>query len=159
MKHSTPDDALSKISEPPGRRDEIAPRLLVMSNRAPIRLVKEGGRERIEPTVGGVGTTFLRLLERHGGLWIAWTGGQHRPGAVLMPPAAPRFAMLLTRLSERDVSGYYYGVCNRALWPLMHYMVSKCVFDTAHWESYCRVNRIFAATAEAESSRFDVVWI
>jgi trehalose 6-phosphate synthase len=159
MKHSTPHDALSKISEPPGRRDEIAPRLLVMSNRAPIRLVKEGGRERIEPTVGGVGTTFLRLLERHGGLWIAWTGGQHRPGAVLMPPAAPRFAMLLTRLSERDVSGYYYGVCNRALWPLMHYMVSKCVFDTAHWESYCRVNRTFAATAEAESSRFDVVWI
>src|SRR6267142_1671375 len=60
MKHSTPHDALSKISEPPGRRDEIALRLLVMSNRAPIRLVKEGGRERIEPTVGGVGTTVLR---------------------------------------------------------------------------------------------------
>ena len=39
-----------------------------MSNRAPIRLVKEGERERIEPTVGGVGTTFLRLPERHGGL-------------------------------------------------------------------------------------------
>src|ERR1700723_1111395 len=91
-------------------------RLVVMSNRAPIKVVREGGRERIEPTVGGVGTTFLRLLERHGGLWIAWSGGQHRPGMVLMPPPAPR-------------------------------------------ESYCRVNRMFAGTAGAESSRFDLGWI
>lgn len=159
MPHSPPHHAIASIAEPPNGRDQIGPRLLVMSNRAPIRLVKEDGRERIEPTVGGVGTTFLRLLERHGGLWIAWSGGQHRPGSVMMPPAAPRFAMLLTRLSERDISGYYYGMCNRSLWPLMHYMVSKCVFETAQWESYCRVNRTFAATADAESARFDVAWI
>jgi hypothetical protein len=44
-------------------------RLIVMSNRAPIRFIREGGKERVEPTVGGVGTTFLRLLERSGGLW------------------------------------------------------------------------------------------
>jgi trehalose 6-phosphate synthase/phosphatase len=159
MKNSGPHDVISGISEPAGRRSEKESRLLVMSNRAPIRLIKEGGRERIEPTVGGVGSTFLRLLERHGGFWIAWSGGQHRPGPLLMPPGAPRFAMLLTRLSERDISGYYYGVCNRALWPLMHFMVSKCVFETAHWESYRRVNQMFAATAEAQASRFDVAWI
>src|SRR5713101_6528888 len=120
MKHSTPDDALSKISEPPGRRDEIAPRLLVMSNRAPIRLVKEGGRERIEPTVGGVGATFLRLLERHGGLWIAWSGSKSAPAPLRMPPEDPRFSMVFPPLTERDISYYYYGMCNRGLWPLMH---------------------------------------
>src|SRR5579862_4084401 len=159
MKNSGPHDVISRISEPAGRRSEKESRLLVMSNRAPIRLIKEGGRERIEPTVGGVGSTFLRLLERHGGFWIAWSGGQHRPGPVLMPPGAPRFAMLLTRLSERDISGYYYGVCNRALWPLMRFMVCKCVFETAHWESYRRVNQMFAANAEAQASCFDVAWI
>src|SRR5713101_2624407 len=55
-------------------------RLLVMSNRAPIRLVRERGVERIVPTVGGVGTTFFRLLELYGGLWIAWSGVKDSPG-------------------------------------------------------------------------------
>ena len=49
-------------------------RLVVMSNRAPIRVIGEGPEEKIGPTVGGVGTTFLRLLERQGGVWIGWAG-------------------------------------------------------------------------------------
>jgi len=58
-------------------------RLLVVSNRAPIRIVTQNGRRHIEPTVGGVGATFLRLLERHGGVWIAWSGSKSgaRPAA------------------------------------------------------------------------------
>ncbi len=50
----------------PGRR------LLVISNPAPVKIVRELGRERIESTVGGLGSIFLRLLERSGGLWIRW---------------------------------------------------------------------------------------
>src|SRR5215469_14827415 len=91
-------------------------RLLVMSNRAPIEVVNENGHERVEPTVGGVGSTFLRLLERYGGLWIAWTGGSGASKRTMLPPLDPRFAMSLLRLSEKDVSNYYYGMCNRGLW-------------------------------------------
>src|SRR5258706_13526659 len=64
-------------------------RLIVMSNRAPIRIVRVGGREQVEPTVGGVGTTFLRLLERSGGRWVAWAGGRKTPEAHLLPPTKP----------------------------------------------------------------------
>lgn len=131
----------------------------MMSNRAPIRLINEGGRERIEATVGGVGSTFLKLLETYGGMWIAWSGGQKTPGRLLMPPANPRFAMVFPRLSERDISNYYYGMCNRALWPLMHYMTLNCSFDGAQWSSYCHVNRLFAKIAEAEASNYDFVWV
>ncbi len=134
-------------------------RLLVMSNRAPIRLIKERGHERIEATVGGVGSTFLKLLETYGGLWIAWSGGQKTPGRLLMPPTNPRFAMVFPRLTERDISNYYYGMCNGALWPLMHYMTLNCSFDTAQWNSYCHVNRLFAKTAESEASNYDFVWV
>ena len=66
-------------------------RLLVLSNRAPIRIVNEHGQRRIEPTVGGVGATFLRLLERHGGVWIAWSGSKSTPEPLQMPPDNPRF--------------------------------------------------------------------
>jgi len=137
-------------------------RLIVMSNRAPIRVVHEAGKERIEPTVGGVGSTFLRLLEQQGGLWIAWSGTQTKtPGRLMMPPGSdpPSFEIVFCPLSERDVSHYYYGMCNRALWPLMHFMTASCHFNTLHWRYYEAVNRNFAALAAKEAGDDDVVWV
>jgi trehalose 6-phosphate synthase/phosphatase len=134
-------------------------RLLVMSNRAPIKLIHENGEERIEPTVGGVGTTFLRLLERHGGLWIAWSGAKNHSARMMLPPASPCFAMVFAKLTERDISSYYWGMCNRGLWPLMHFMTPNCHFDAAQWKSYCHVNRVFAAAAHAERTLYDIAWV
>jgi trehalose 6-phosphate synthase/phosphatase len=135
------------------------PRLLVMSNRAPIRVVREGEHERILPTAGGVGTTFLRLLERCGGLWIAWSGGKSSPARMTLPSASPRFTMVFPKLTARDISSYYWGMCNRGLWPLMHFMTPNCHFDAGQWKSYCHVNRVFAAAAHAESALYDVAWV
>jgi trehalose 6-phosphate synthase/phosphatase len=135
------------------------PRLIVVSNRAPVRVVHADGKEQIEPTVGGVGSTFLRLLERDGGTWIAWAGGRTRARRVAMPPADPRFELVFVDLTERDVSQYYYGMCNRGLWPLMHFMTPICHFNRAHWNSYQRVNQNFAAVIAEESRTGDLVWV
>jgi trehalose 6-phosphate synthase/phosphatase len=150
-------ESMSQNSAPV--RQPAAGRLLVMSNRAPIRLVNERGVEKILPTVGGVGTTFLRLLEAHGGLWIAWSGSKKHQPQLKMPPTDPRFAMVFPTLTERDIANYYWGMCNRGLWPLMHFMTSKSHFDEGHWKSYCRVNRIFAETAYSEAAHYDIAWI
>ena len=134
-------------------------RLLVMSNRAPIHLVGEGSEQRIEPTVGGVGSTFLRLLEHNGGIWIAWPGGSKAIARMAMPPRNPRFMLVFQNLNEQDISNYYYGMCNRGLWPLMHFMTSNCRFDSSHWANYCLVNRKFAVTASREAEQYDVAWV
>jgi trehalose 6-phosphate synthase len=136
-----------------------ARRLVVMSNRAPIKITHEDGEEKIEPTVGGVGSTFLRLLERNGGLWIAWNGGQRTPRRVAFPTERPRFELSFMDLSERDVSQYYYGLCNRALWPLMHYMISNCHFNVGQWRQYRAVNEAFAECAINEAGHGDTLWI
>jgi trehalose 6-phosphate synthase/phosphatase len=136
-----------------------ARQLVVMSNRAPIRIIREDRGERLEPTVGGLGTTFMRLLERNGGLWIAWSGGQKTPGPKLMPPADPRFKIVFAPLGEQDISDYYHGMCNRGLWPLMHFMTPKCHFSTQHWTRYARVNQVFARIAVDEAGPGDVLWV
>ena len=144
----------------PGAAKVAPPNLVVMSNRAPIRIVRDDSEERIEATVGGVGTTFLRLLERNGGRWIAWSGGQAAPSRLSVPADDPLFEMHLLRLSEREVSEYYYGMCNRGLWPLMHFVTPNCHFNARHWDTYQRVNEMFAQAAIAESSsEQDVLWI
>jgi trehalose 6-phosphate synthase/phosphatase len=134
-------------------------RLIVMSNRAPIRIVRVAREERVEPTVGGVGTTFLRLLERNGGLWIAWSGGQKTPAPKLMPPRDPRFKIIFAPLGEQDISDYYHGMCNRGLWPLMHFMTPKCHFSTQQWSRYVRVNQVFARIACEEAAPSDLLWV
>src|SRR5271167_4582526 len=133
--------------------------LVVMSNRAPIKVVREGPDDRIEPTVGGVGTTFLRLLERHGGLWIAWNGGQKTPPRLSLPAEHPRFDLSFVELGERDVSQYYHGMCSRALWPLMHFMISNCHFNVGQWRQYLAVNEMFAAAAIEQAGHGDALWI
>ena len=140
MLEITPNETNGKI----GLKYDGSGRLLVLSNRAPIRIVNIGGRRRIEPTVGGVGATFLRLLERQGGVWIAWSGSKSAPAPLRMPPDDPRFSMVFPPLSERDISFYYYGMCNRGLWPLMHLMPQNCHFRAQHWNSYKSVNDLFA---------------
>ena len=134
-------------------------RLIVVSNRAPIRIVREARGEHLEPTLGGVGTTFLRLLERNGGLWIAWSGGQKTPAPKLMPPGEPRFKIVFAPLGEQDISDYYHGMCNRALWPLMHFMTPKCHFSTQQWSRYERVNQTFARIVCEEAAAGDLLWV
>jgi trehalose 6-phosphate synthase/phosphatase len=136
-----------------------APNLVVLANRAPIRIVRDLSGERIEPTVGGVGSTFQRLLEEHGGTWIAWPGGRTLQKRVAMPPHSPAFDLVFVDLSERDVSQYYYGMCNQGLWPLMHYMTPICHFNRAQWNIYQRVNMNFASIAASEASSSSVVWV
>src|SRR5208282_3485368 len=133
--------------------------LVVLSNRAPIRIVRDVGGERIEPTVGGVGSTFQRLLEEHGGTWIAWPGGRTMQRRVAMPPQDPSFDLVFADLSERDVSLFYYGMCNQGLWPLMHSMTPLCNFSRVQWNNYQRVNMNFASMAATEASTSSVVWI
>jgi trehalose 6-phosphate synthase len=156
---NAPNEALGQIYPTNGMTAAPRRRLVVMSNRAPIRIVREGRTEHLEPTVGGVGSTFLRLLERNGGVWIAWSGGQRTPPPKLMPPAAPRFKMVFAPLGEQDISEYYHGMCNRGLWPLMHFMTPKCHFSTQHWSRYERVNQTFARIACEEAEAADMLWV
>ncbi len=155
MLEYTPNHANGKI----GAKHRQGGRLLVLSNRAPIRIVSERGRRRIEPTVGGVGATFLRLLERYGGVWIAWSGSKTAPPPLRMPPDAPCFSMVFAPLSERDISFYYHGMCNRGLWPLMHLMPQNCHFRTPHWNTYKAVNALFAEVTSTNARGDDRVWI
>jgi len=144
-----------------GTNDQVRPepRLLVMSNRAPIRLVPEAGKERIEPTTGGMGTSFFHVLARRGGCWIAWSGGQIESRRLGIPSERPQFDLVLLSLSEREVCEYYYEMCNRALWPLMHLLPPKYSFSSHHWTTYRQVNEQFATLAACEIRRNDFLWI
>jgi Trehalose-6-phosphate synthase len=85
-----------------------------------------------------------------GGLWIACGGGEADREAVdsnnkvIVPPEEPLYTLKRVWLTKEEIDGYYYGFSNQALWPLCHSTYVKPIFDESHWDTYKKVNNIFA---------------
>lgn len=134
----------------------MAVRLLIASNREPLRREGEGW----QPSVGGLTTALLPLLERRGGVWVAWgeEDAEKRP-TVRYPEEEPVLEVARLALSEREIEGYYYGFSNRTLWPLCHYFNERTDLQREMWETYAQVNRRFAVRLHELHREGDLVWI
>ncbi|HVA80219.1 MAG TPA: trehalose-6-phosphate synthase, partial [Candidatus Binataceae bacterium] len=69
------------------------------------------------------------------------------------------FSMILKGLTETETTQYYWGMCNRGLWPLMHQMPANCRFIGRDWNTYREVNQSFADLCVAQAKAGDTVWI
>jgi len=147
-----PDPHLSRSRSDPSNR-----RLVVVSNRLPVKFDKDG-QARISS--GGLVTAMVPVLNRRGGLWIGWPGTSGDMRQELDRFALERpYRLEPVALLADDVDGYYTGFANQVLWPLFHGFQTRCVFDGRFWEAYDRVNRIFARGVAENTQESDYVWI
>jgi trehalose-6-phosphate synthase len=51
-------------------------RLLVVSNRLPVSLVRQGTEWQTARSAGGLATAMDPILKRAGGVWIGWSGAR-----------------------------------------------------------------------------------
>src|SRR5207244_7941343 len=96
-----------------------ASRLIVVSNRAPVEMVRGPEGLRAVRTVGGLAGALDDALRAHGGLWIAWVGveaGDELPAGTAGIP----YPIRTVRLKEREVNNYYAGFASQGRWPLCH---------------------------------------
>jgi trehalose 6-phosphate synthase len=138
--------------------------LVVVSNRRPFTVKKGPDGPVVEKSAGGLVAAVSPLLESMGGTWVAWDGEDAVRGREGTDSARTRepgaFCNFVpVRLSAREITNYYNGFSNRALWPLCHLFIGRAYFDDEHFREYARVNQRFAnATAEVVSSN-DRIWI
>ena len=101
---------------------------------------------------GGVITAIEPVMEACGGTWIAHGAGPadketaDAEGKVRVPHDEPKYTLKRVWLSEREVSGYYNGFSNEALWPLCHMAHVRPKFRKEDWVEYRKVNALFAKT-------------
>jgi len=62
-------------------------------------------------------------------------------------------------LTEKEMEKFYYGFCNRTIWPLFHYLPSYVAYDADYWESYKYVNRVYFQSLKEIVQPDDLVWI
>jgi trehalose 6-phosphate synthase/phosphatase len=131
--------------------------LIVVSNRLPVTIGKT-----IEKSSGGLVYAMEGLKYDKGVQWLGWAGGvvedsseQNRISKELMQ----RFGYRPIFLSEEETHDYYTGYSNSSLWPLLHYITPYARYKRVWWETYQKINRLFAEAVSNLVEGEDIVWV
>jgi trehalose 6-phosphate synthase/phosphatase len=131
--------------------------LIVVSNRLPVTIGKT-----IEKSSGGLVYAMEGLDYKDGFQWLGWAGG------VVDDPAQrdritkelnDRFNYRPIFLSKQEADDYYTGYANSSLWPLLHYITPYARYEEIWWETYQKINRLFAETVLDLAGADDIIWI
>jgi len=140
----------------------MSSRLIIVSNRLPVVVEREGEEWKLQPGSGGLVTALGPVLKEQGGLWIGWPGSdEDAPYAEIFGSAREEVGYEIepVALSPEEVEGYYYGCSNETFWPLFHGLLGRTVFDRENYEIYRSVNRKFAEKILEKTGEDDFVWV
>lgn len=108
---------------------------------------------------GGLAVGVLGALREHGGMWFGWNG---KVSPLSQDPALDvrgKVTFATIPLSEKEHDQYYNGYCNDTLWPLFHSRLDVFSFDKAQYETYRRVNALFARKLLPLLQDDDLIWV
>ena len=138
-------------------------RLMVISNRLPVKLQNTGGTLRAERSSGGLATAMRPILERSDGLWIGWPGTSVAIGdptrQKIVDGWAAKDHLISVELPPEIARDFYEGYANQILWPLFHYFPSRLSFNRKGWAAYVAANELFRDVAVRNYRDGDLIWV
>jgi len=138
-------------------------RLIMVSNRLPISVVRHGSGVKFLPSVGGLATGLSSFYQTYRGQWIGWPGleGEEISGAeaITIGNRMGFEGCFPVILSREELDRYYYGFCNNVVWPLFHYFQTYAVYSEVDWEYYREVNQRFCRVVLENARPGDFIWI
>lgn len=137
-------------------------RVLLVSNRLPVNVIRRGGELRLQESVGGVAVGLASLHRDYGGLWVGWPGialERSKGEAEEIEDRMRELDLLPVFLTQQEVEQFYYGFCNRTIWPLFHYFTHYAVHSKKLWEAYQSANEKVADAVAESAAPGDTVWV
>jgi trehalose 6-phosphate synthase len=136
-------------------------RLLVISNRLPELRSAADSPDPKKRNVGGLVSALEPALSARQGVWLGWSGRTlpqtDASNFGLDDSSQPNLAWV--DLPEDWHRRYYNGLCNSALWPLLHSFPGAVRLDELDWEAYRQANQAFAVAATRLVGSKDPIWI
>lgn len=123
---------------------------VVVSNREPYVHTISGQKISAQVPASGLTIALDPVMQACGGTWIAHGSGNadrevvDSNNKVSVPPEKPLYSLRRVWLSKEEEDGYYYGFSNEAFWPLCHVVYTRPMFKEIDWNTYKKVNGIFA---------------
>ncbi|MBS1604756.1 MAG: bifunctional alpha,alpha-trehalose-phosphate synthase (UDP-forming)/trehalose-phosphatase [Bacteroidetes bacterium] len=144
-------------------------RLIIISNRLPFSLDREGDKVSLRQSSGGLVSAIKSYFENTGAqrgdltgkMWIGVADfPQDDWRQVAAAHAAEQDFDILPIFPDKDVyDKYYNGFSNSVLWPLFHYFSSLAEYEGPYFDAYLQMNQLFAETIVPILEPGDQVWI
>ena len=138
-------------------------KIIIVSNRLPIKVIKNKNSYEFINSSGGLATGMNSIHSKNDTLWIGWPGiasdNLDEKTIADLNKFLDKKNFKAVNLSKKEIKDFYYGLSNKSLWPLFHYFIEYSVFDKDNWESYKNVNSRFAQCIIENYNEGDLIWI
>jgi trehalose 6-phosphate synthase/phosphatase len=146
---------------------EEVPRLILVSNRLPIKSAPKGSKKLFVESDGGLVSSIKSYFDQGEAqaqfsekIWVGvadfslarWQKYNEKERS-LSYRIEPLF------VEDSVYNKYYNGFCNATIWPLFHYFPSFAQFESPAFQAYEDINRIFCQKIASILKPNDTVWI
>jgi len=135
-------------------------RVLIVSNRLPIKISRQDGSIHYQNSEGGLATGLGSIYKQGTNVWIGWPGAEveeQEKGKVVHDLMEQNLCPVF--LTQQEINDFYEGFSNETLWPLFHYFPTYTEYNPQYWEAYKKVNQKFANAIIKSATKDDVIWI
>jgi trehalose 6-phosphate synthase len=132
-------------------------KFILVSNREPYVHRRTPNGIEVEQPASGLTVALDPIMRACGGTWVANGSGSadretvDEKDRIGVPPEDPHYTLSRVWLTPLQEERYYYGLANRALWPLCHIVFTRPVFRPEDWQAYREVNDLFARAVLEEA--------
>jgi len=139
-------------------------RIVIISNRLPVTVKRNGKNLEYIESIGGLTTGLKSYHEQADSIWAGWPGISDedisaREKKNIEKKLKEDYKCVPVFLSQDEIDQYYYGFCNKTIWPLFHYFSSQTEYDPDKWEVYRQVNQKFFDKVKPFIGKNDTVWV
>lgn len=135
---------------------------IIISNRLPISIFRNEENQLVyKPSAGGLATGLGSIYKKDDNIWVGWPGVHLETEKERTEVAREirKESMAPVYLNQEDIELFYEGFSNSTLWPLFHYFPKYTIFAEETWESYRKVNEIFAQKTLEIADPDDIIWV
>jgi len=133
-------------------------KLVVVSNRGPYRHESTRGKDRWVRAAGGLVAALDPVLQKRGGVWVSAKQAKDFDAVTVSAPKL-EYDLADIALTRADQRGFYEGVSNAVIWPLLHGFPPTIRVGEAPWPNYVSANREFTRVTLEASGRKDLIWV
>ncbi len=139
-------------------------RIIIISNRLPVTVKRNGKHLEYVESIGGLSTGLKKFHEEADTVWVGWPGISDedlssRERRSVERTLKEKYKCVPVFLSQEEINKYYFGFCNKTIWPLFHYFSSQTEYDITTWEAYNEVNQKFFEKVRPIIGKKDTIWV
>jgi alpha,alpha-trehalose-phosphate synthase [UDP-forming] len=132
--------------------------LIVVSNRLPVTISKQGDKWSFSMSSGGLVSALSGVKMPF--IWYGWPGIElNKHNQTQVRDKLKDYACVPVFMGDEIADSHYNGFSNSILWPLFHYHPGDINFNDSHWEAYQKANAAFADAIVGAVNEGDSIWI